>query len=981
MLISPLSTAQDSPEFQQVNIDNNDSSADIDNAEGNEEESLFLGRYYEDEELAITLIIEKYLLGEIFAITTKNDIAFEFEALMSTLEFPIEQETNSRIYSGWYISPSNRFKMDISNLDEVQVKTPVSTQIFSSKDIFYRDDILYITRSAIEKVFSISFEITPQNLEARIKTQVRLPLLDRITRQGKVTSSFNRSESRFFELYRGYELLSPQILDFQTSVTYRDSNERLLTNYSLLGARDVGQVHTNVFLSGSDLDYLSNARLTFSKESLKSDLLGIFDATSVEVGDVRPVRQGSSNGEALGIRVSNTKLNNVFDVQVTNLVGPIQIGWDVELYRNGTLIKQQFDVQTGQYEFLDTALIYGENNFEIVMYSPQGEIVRDAKTIVIDKSLFESDELIYTVSLVDSTKNMFNVGNNSSEFDTGYQFSSDFRKSYGGKYLVGLGLSSNFGGEVSGSSLNLSLNTHLFNSTSASFNYAVDDKGNFLGSVSSRLTAFNQPIGVSLSYSEIQSNGNTNQNISTTGLRLDHNAVIPIFDLFSINAESKLLISETNNYSSLNFENSLSASGSLGAISLLSNYEENDFFNDDTMQKDVESSLTGSLSYFKGLGPVFTRFGLSYDNSDEFELSNAFASFNWNINAKNRVRLNYTQNLIDDSSLTSFQYGLRTSFADIYTNASLRSTGEWEVGATFRFSLSGQSVAHGNYIQTSRFLTQSGNISVRVFNDENLNGIYEPSEAVLEGVEVLALQHLVKDTTNSEGLAVLTNIPNHKLTDITVDQDTFPDFYFKPLVEGVAITFRRGFTDTLDFPVALTREVEGTVYIQKGDTLEAARSVPLIIKNRVGKQVASTSSEYDGFYLVTGLFAGQYTIEIDPEYLSRKRIEKSPAIPFTIDIKNSEYYVFDFELQLLDQIEMYSVQYGTFDSKKLMLLYQYMLVNNKGLTNTFFYTNKNNQYQLTSQTYALREEAEDVCQSMIDVNVSCEIKASDIIVQ
>lgn len=947
----------------------------------NSSDELFLGRYYEDEELAISLIIDKYLLGEVFGVTTKNGFAFDFEALVSALEFPIEQQNNIRVYSGWYISPANRFDMNLENLEEITIQTKNSTNIFSGSDVFYKDDILYISRSAIAKVFQITFDITPHNLEARVKSEQRLPVIERLARQGRVTSSFNRSESRFVELYRGYGVWSPQIIDLQTSLTYRDSNDTVLSNYSLLGARDIGQVHTNLFLSGNDAEYLNSARLTFSKESNNADLLGVLGATSVEFGDVRPVRQGNSQGESFGIRIENSKLNNVFDIQETNLVGPIQIGWDVELYRNGTLIKQQFDIQTGQYEFLDTPLIYGENNFEIVMYSPQGEIVKDLKTIVVDKALFEADALKYSVSLVDTTQNLFNKSNYVSEIDYGYQFASDFRKSFGGKYLVGLGVSSNFGGDVSGSSLNLSLNTHLFDSTSASLNYAVDNNGNFLSSASTRLNVFDQPIGIGISYSETRSAANPNNFISTSGLRLDHSVTVPVFDLFSISAESNLVLSETSDYSRLNFENSLSTSGRFGALSLISNYEENDFFNTDTLQKETENSFTGSLSYFKGFGPVFTRFGLSYDHADEFELSNAFASFNWNINSKHRIRMNYNHDLISDSSLTSFQYGLRTSFADIYTNASVRSTGDWEIGTTFRFSFSGQSVAHGEYIQTNRFLTQTGNISVRVFNDKNLNGIYEPNEEVLEGVEVIALQHFAKNVTNSEGIAVLTSIPNYKLTDITVDEDTFPDFYFKPLVQGVAITFRRGYTDTLDFPVALTRELEGTVYIQKGDKLETARSVPLIVKNSKGKHIASVSSEYDGFYLVSGLFAGQYTVEIDPMYLKRKRLKESAPIPFTIDIKNNEYYVFDFELTPFKQVEMYTVRYGAFSSEKMMMLYHNMLVRNKGLTGSFYYSEANNQYYLSSQTFALYEEANQLCQKLGEIGISCELASSNIIVR
>jgi hypothetical protein len=73
----------------------------------------------------------------------------------------------------------------------------------------------------------------------------------------------------------------------------------------------------------------------------------------------------------------------------------------------------------------------------------------------------------------------------------------------------------------------------------------------------------------------------------------------------------------------------------------------------------------------------------------------------------------------------------------------------------------------------------------------------------------------------------------------------------------------------LEFPVRMTTEIDGTVYLLEGGVERGIGDLKLELLNDQQQTVAEATSSWDGFYIVTGVVAGDYRLRISPQQLQR----------------------------------------------------------------------------------------------------------------
>ena len=185
-------------------------------------------------------------------------------------------------------------------------------------------------------------------------------------------------------------------------------------------------------------------RLTLSKESLNGDLLGPLNATQVQFGDITPVNVGIGNtaSQSRGFSVTNRELAQINDNKTINLTGDIQLGWDIELYRNGILIDQQMSLQSGRYEFNDVDLLFGDNQFELIMYGPQGQIESKTEQYFITTNSVGQGEGQYRFSVADVGESLFGVSTISTAQDPGVLLSGVYNRGITDWFSLSAGVSS-----------------------------------------------------------------------------------------------------------------------------------------------------------------------------------------------------------------------------------------------------------------------------------------------------------------------------------------------------------------------------------------------------------------------------------------------------------------------------------------------------------------------------------------------------------
>ncbi|MFW8590196.1 hypothetical protein ACOI22_05310 [Glaciecola sp. 2405UD65-10] len=884
------------------------------NASEDENAGSQIKRYENGDELLFEVLIDKYRLGYIVGRVNNQEMVLDFENYLEIMEFPIQKSADNK-YKGWYFNQQNTFEFSPLEASAGGVKIKLKDQNISldQNSYLFADDILYINEKKLTKTFGISHTFDYEKLSIRLNSKEKFPFIERLERMNKRLGKSNGNDVKYVRLKRGYGILSPQILDMQFGIAHTESTDRTSANYSILGTRDLALIGTEFYLAGNDDDLLSSARVKLKKQSSKGDLLGILQATNFEVGDVRPVRTGnsSSNGESRGFRVSNATSLNQINNQLVNIQGPVQVGWDAELYRNGLLLDQQLNIQTGRYEFLDVSLIFGLNEFEITLYGPQGQVEVRQYNKLIDKTLMDDKRFVYDVSINESNRSVLGVNDSEDNFSSDYNLSSQFRYKYSSATQISGGFQQIFNNDTSNASTyNLGLTSYVSDNVLADLTYTGNSASDSI-SAGLRTSLLGQSLNLRLSNTEPKDDSEyyfRSLDLTTSGhVRIG---------VFNFPIQNSLRLQDTAGSERLEASNNIGFS--MNGLYL---YNRISFIQDTFLTGDKNTQTVGSLTMQKGFGTLFARLGLNYDLENDTAFDSYNASLNWNISQSWKARLDYSGTIDADNEKVGFQLGWTNQKVNINSNFTWSEAAGWTAGLQARIALTGTDSRYRDIYSERTGLTGRGSVAVRVFLDQNYNALYDIGEPVIEDVTVLAPQVIRKISTSSTGIALIANISDQKQSDISVDIDTLPDQFFKPLVDGVSIEFREGYTDNLDFPIVLTSELEGQIDLVSEDLLEPGRNLLVNLVDSKGRIAKQTLSEFDGFYIFDGVIPGNYKVEIDTSSLNKVDAINYPVSAIRVDKHSEIYLIDDLRVRKRMYLKGFAVKLGNFVNQKILNIY------------------------------------------------------------
>jgi hypothetical protein len=89
----------------------------------------------------------------------------------------------------------------------------------------------------------------------------------------------------------------------------------------------------------------------------------------------------------------------------------------------------------------------------------------------------------------------------------------------------------------------------------------------------------------------------------------------------------------------------------------------------------------------------------------------------------------------------------------------------------------------------------------------------------------------------------------------------------------------------LDFPVFSSGEIDGTVYLVSDDRTVPAGRVKVEAVDDNGHVVAWTTTEYDGFYIISNVPLGQYHVRVSAEQLAELGLQSDdePLVVISAD--------------------------------------------------------------------------------------------------
>ena len=953
-------------------------------------EITYESRFSLGEELIFSLELGDIPLGDIFAIRSPMGYQVGLTEFSQLVDFAIVLGDEMQSAEGWFLSPDNTFSLTASDDGTLYVETSENNfEIPPGRYAF--DNDIYVELADLEKWFSFETRVNESQLTIRLVSSTPFPIEKRIQRQNKRfegNSAFARSVLPVKE--NGYQLLSVPLLDVQLSTRTNSNNTN--SSYSILSSQDAAYFSSQVFLYGTDEDALVDARATLSRRSNDADLLGPLKMTEYEFGDVTPVNIGVGSTQSLGrgFRMSNARYELV-DNRRVNLVGEVQVGWDVELYRNGVLIDNRTGISDGRYEFNDVELGYGSNNFELVFYGPQGQIERREESYYVDSNVAEKGEGLVQFSVVDSNRTVFGINDYTEDPEQlGPLVSMSYDYGLSDWLSVGVG-AGYFSPEEGEDRQQLSFRTNLvlgeLGLVNSIFQFDNDERRSMLHTYRTQVSN----VGLDVTY--------RNDELLDDALIDDNNAFfqtsadsIDIRVSGTLFKSTRMPINYQNTWTQAEyfsgdkveqFQNSLGLNSRLGSFSHGLIWRKTTIRETDPLADSISSTeaLYGSLGYRNRFGKLFTRLSMDYQVDPVSEIRSVGTSLNYPISNEVTSELRYTYDVINDND----RYDLRLNWLgeklSISGIANYSDSDDWSVNLVARFGL-GYDRDTDTFFTSGRSLAQSGAVVVRMFEDDNLDNTYNEGERLLENVTVKAEQAFREETTDEEGLAVLKSLPVGRSTDIVIDESTLKEPGMIVSSEGFAVASRRGIVQQFDIPVVRSGELEGTLYWrnQSGDE-QTASYVRMNLVNKEGEIVSTTRTEFDGYYLFNRVMPGNYYIEVDTSSGRQRGLTPERLKEVKISNRGDLITGIDVVLRELISADGYVAKAGEFTSLSTLKLYLNLLsrrVENELLQEAFYYQSKITGKFVLGLQYAETQttEAENTISAFCTVVVNKEIPCS-----
>ena len=904
------------------------------------------------EELIVSVYFDQYFLGDILGVKTDQGAAFSLLDLAMVLDFPLAKQSGDDLtVTGWIRSPNNTFMLQITDTNK---SVQVGSERFTISDQSLVDlEELYIDKAALEKWLDISIEVDYQNLRASISTTNPLPLQEKIARQQRADNISPISNIAQNPLQKDvYSPLSRPLLDIQASTSYSESTGSN-SNLSVLGGNDLAYFNTQYYVAASSGIGITDARLTASKISPESDLLGPLNASILEIGDIRPtsVSDALSARDGAGIRLSNERIGFQGSSTV-NITGEIQPGWDIEVYRNNLLIESQANVQGGEYRFNNFPLLFGANTVELVFYGPQGQVERETQSYYIKGIDQEAGNFTYDISFFDDDTDLLDG-----------LYDSRLQKQSYGKTLSGFGrfaltdwFSVNFGQTTHLEDQYEEYDRQAIGTTTSLFGKALLSSDYIIAPDDSTIEEYNvttRLLGQSLQYSYTQ----YHQWDDTLQLWRDReeDSLSLAGQIEAINLSYQQDVDRTTNESGnrYRFRNQLATS--VGPYYI--NHELEWFSDNEPTQ--------GRWQLQRYIDNYFTRFGMSYVAEPQFEANGVFAEVSGAPLEDVQTKMALTRNIASNVNNIALTASWRPADFSLTSTLAYNDTSGWSTNLTGQVSI-GQ--VENGFFTSGRSLVSQGSAAIFVYLDENNNGVFDNNDSPLPDIGIVSKQSYRKASTNQQGIALIKALPNYKQTDIEIDEATVEQPFLIPRSAGVSVIPRSGTVQQIDIPMVQSIEIEGTLFeLTQDEQTTPLAFVPVQLINAKKEVVAETNTEFDGYYIFTRLVPENYSVRVNPSYVSDRNYISGPQLE--ISTKSAEENILagkNLYLRKAFQRTGFSAEIRTFSSLTALRGYWNILKTKQPSLESqrYFYIQSDDTFTLYISFSDTKQMAQAICQTL-----------------
>lgn len=821
--------------------------------------------------------------------------------VLSLLEIPARQVMENRGFAGAY--PGDK---DLWQINPTQFRVSLRGQnIPSGADDFYLGELdLFIHPRLFEELFGLRFTMNAFALSLSMEARHPLPVVERRKREqlrSRLLQPGGRGNQEYAPLLYARERKWMQMGMMDYNINHIQSPAGSLTS---------GLFNIGLEALGGDMVGTVNASRT--SEGVRANVQGLrwryvlpgamepdrnLALTTISVGDVFTTGQ-SQLGSIMGISLSNDPIVPRQQLDFFIIDGYTEADSEVEMLIGGQLVEFTRADEVGYYRF-NAPINFGTLRLTIRIYTPQGKVIQEDRQIQIPFTFLPRGFVTYNIQA-----GLPRIAADSLGFqpvahaDVAVGISNSLTARVGTDYDLARP------GEIPYSFLGLSARVfqqYLVNAELVPRRYAQANASVFLPNNTNFTAQFKEYFSDSLY--------NPRGNIRDLSL----NYFMPFKILGKM---SGFRIGGTRQETELRARNTLQGdfNTQVGRAVARVNFRGNlnEFYPSETEVgfNDFGGLLTGSLTYTLSRSPgtpVFVR-GMfirgQYVYNPFTETAQSWSVLlSQTLFKRGRFTLGYDRNMLNKTG--RLQVGFLYDFNFFRTATQFQQSGrDYSLQQSFSGSLAYD--PFGLIVPNNRDQVNRAGVAVRLFIDDNDNGVYDEGEEIVPSVAV-RLDRSAFPVLGSDGILRLSQLQSYWTYRMEIDRNALPDPTLSPKRAVFSFVADPNHYRMIDVPLYRTGVIEGSVFQTdaQGQQLPVG-GLRLFLASEDGN-VETIRTFGDGGFYAYGLIPGVYRLLIDPQQLAYMNKISNPGIrEFEVAALSEGAYLegLDFRLERKDLPEL-----------------------------------------------------------------------------
>jgi hypothetical protein len=840
-----------------------------------------------DEQYLLDVNIRQLRLGDgVRAYQTPEGTCVVFGDFLATLDLPMKIDLQAKKASGWAFREENRIEIDQA---AGMVRYGNQQERLAEGMVRETPEGWCVDAAALGRWFKIGVKPVTAGSVLLLESEARLPVelaREREQRAARIHPAAMPIQG-LPQVRLPYRMWRAPALDFIVSagVTYQAATGmRVDRHASVVAAGEIARLSYDSMISTDAKGRPQSVRLRAYRSDPDGGLLGPLNATHFAVGDVQGLSSRLVPGATgRGLEVTNRPLFNPVAFDRTRFEGDLPSGWDAELYRNGELLAFRRSSGSQRYLFEDVPLVYGDNRFEVILYGPQGQQRSRLESINVGQSQVPAGKTWYWAGVSQPERNLLSdfVGRDDGGGPPNDAEPGDFKRpKLQAAIQVEHGLDRRTSVGVLAAMLlaNNEKLTYVEGSVRRSVGSALVEAAvarDSHGGVAARAQAVAQWGSINVSADALLGNDFVINGEREKRYREGRLSVDAPFKMGRqrIAAHGDVrLVDRGADDRTLNAAARLSTNINGFNLSTLINWQRQLGANEPPQADKLDVGLIGTGH----IRNVRVRGEALWDVSPQARFRSAELSAYWSASdrvdwegaigydaaaKRGRARISHIHRFNSVAAAASIEGGTDGSFA-----------------AALNLNFSLDSSAGGLRLSNQR-LASTGSVEARVYRDSNDNGMRDAAEPWEAGAMITTGQRVSEEATNKQGVVRVGGLQPFQPIAVGIDTSSLPDPSLAPRKALQVVVPRPGVAAKLEIGLVGAGDIEGMLVRDDGRGFEGL-DVELV--DAGGKAVATTRSDYDGFFLFERVAYGRYSLRLTAD--SAKAAGVEAAIGRTIEI-------------------------------------------------------------------------------------------------